>query len=237
MDEENEKILDKFFTYFSLITANENSYRTTVYKKLIDLRKKKWMIDCTDAFVEMEEILNNLQWNDIVFFTKFVVDKIQSPDSVNGFINLLWKAIIRNSQTEMIYKYARLVQGLVILNTNFRNFLMPFFKRRNETFCKIPLQYISSDISKKLAIVIHFMCYLYVINVATGEDIEIWIRPGLVQHLSMIQNAEISIVLGPKIADCDNVNVKAFFTFIEFNIKDQFSSVFKEIKGNLESLN
>jgi hypothetical protein len=78
------------------------------------------------------------------------------------------------------------------------------------------------------------MCYLYLFDVADEKNLEIWMRPNLVQHLTLMQNVDFSIKLGDKINQGSNVNLKAFLTFVELSVKEQLSSLFNDVKKNLE---
>lgn len=204
---------------------------------MLKLRKNKWKDDKNDAGL-IEEYLSRLRNDNIVEITQFIGEKIcVSVENCNEFINLLWKIMMMNPHREIIYKNARLIQGLTFIRADIRNHLMEFMSQRNKTFCSIPSQYFSNNISTKLAFIIHFMCYLYSIDVATDADLEKWIRPSLsVQHLTIAQNAELSILLGPKLIGCSNVNVKAFFTFVEFNVKDQIIKAFNDLLVDVKSL-
>lgn len=195
------------------------------------MRKNKWKIVKTGIEL-MEEILSHLEWANLVEITKLIGIQIcESDENLMEFINLLWKLVVHNTQS--LKEYARLVQGLSFINPKMQIFLFQFMTKRNKTFCSIPLQNFSPAISKKLATIIYFMCYLYVIDVATESDLEMWIRPNLVQHLTMSQNTELSIILSTKVSACSNVNVKAFFTFVEYNVKEQLLSVFNQVKNDL----
>lgn len=228
MDEENDKLLDNYFKYFSLITKRENSYRTKIYKELMMLR---WS-DRENDVVFMEKLLVQVQMKNMVEITKIIGTKINESENNNldDFINIMWKYIIVNHESEEIMKYAKLTEGLCLINENLNCALMQFMRQRNLTFCSIPLQKFSLPISKKLCSAIQFICYLYTIDVASEKDLEIWMRPNLVQHLTFMQNVDFSIKLGPKINESSNVNLKAFLTFVELNVKEHLSGIFNEVK-------
>lgn len=234
MDEENSKILDTYFKYFSLITLREDSYRTKTYKELLQLRSMQWRKEKSDV-VMLEELLMKLTVKNIAETANNIGKQIDKSDNnLNDLINLLWKFLMKNPEPDEIMKYAKLAEGLSYTQENFKSALMQFMKQRNVTFCSIPLQQFSPVISKKLSTTINFMCYLYLIDVATEKDLEMWMRPNLVQHLSLQQNTDFSIKLGPKINQSTNVNLKAFLTFVEFSVKEQLSNVFNDVKNQLK---
>lgn len=201
------------------------------------MRKNKWKDGKNDARL-IEHYLSQLRHDNIVEVCKLIGEKLGvSAENCNEFINLLWKAMMKNPHREIIYKYARLIQGLTFFSGNILKQFMEFMTLRNNTFCSIPIQNFSDAISTKLAFTIHFMCYLYAIDLATETDLIKWIRPNLVQHLSIAQNAELSILLGPKLNGCSNVNVKAFFTYVEFNVKDQFVKAFNNVLEDIITFN
>lgn len=235
MDVENIRILDTFFKYFTLITMREDSYRTKVYKELLRLRNLRWNDEKSDIDT-MEELLMQVTMKNLVEVTNIIGKKInESEKNLGEFLNLLWKFVIQNPEPEDIMKHAKLTEGLSYINENFNFALMNFMKQRNTTFCQIPLQEFSPSISKKLSTSIHFVCYLYTINVAGEKDLEVWMRPNLVQHLTLMQNVDFSIKLAPKINESSNVNLKAFLTFVELSVKEQLSSLFNDVKKNLEN--
>lgn len=234
MDSENEKILDNFFNYFSLVTLKEESYRTKIYKELMHLRSVKWCVEKKDVLL-MEELLTQLQMKNIIEITKSLSKMVvESESNLKEFVILLWKFVIQNPETDDIMKHAKLAQGLSYITEDFKGALLQFIKQRNSTFCSIPLQEFSPSISKKLSATIHFMCYLYLIDVASENDLEMWMRPNLVQHLTLLQNVDFSIKLGPKINESTNVNLKAFLTFVELSVKEQLSSIFNDVKKTLK---
>lgn len=234
MDVENIQILDTFFKYFTLVALREDSYRTKIYKELLRLRANKWNDEKSDIDL-MEENLSQVTMKNLVEITKNIGKQInEKENNLPEFINLLWKFVIQNPEPEEIMKHAKLTEGLSYINDNFTCAFMNFMKQRNSTFCLIPLQEFSPAISKKLATAIHFMCYLYTCDVAGEKDLEIWMRPNLVQHLSLMQNVDFSIKLGPKINESSNLNLKAFLIFVELSVKEQLSSIFNDVKKNLE---
>lgn len=234
VDNENDKVLENFFTYFSLISASESTYRTTIYKELIDLRKNKWKVQKQDV-IQMNEYLKQLRRDNLIEVTKLIGEMFKNSDeNIKEFIDLLWKSLMMMKyHPDLIHRNARLVQGLTYLNASFNPIFIDFMVQRNKTFCLIPLQDFSSNISTKLSTIIHFMCYLYAIDIVKEDHLEIWIRPSLVQHLNVDQNSELSIILGPKVINSLNVNVKAFYTFLEFNVKEQLAKAFDDVNKKL----
>lgn len=236
MDSENILVLNSFFKYFELIVMREDSYRTKIYKELLHLRSMKWNNE-NEVVNVMEELLQHITMKNLVETTNIIVKKINDEKSLNEFINSLWKFVIRNPEPDDIMKYAKLSQGLSYSIQKFNSALMNFMRQRNTTFCLIPIQEFSPSISKKLCTAIHFMCYLFSIDVAGEKDLEMWMRPNLVQHLTLMQNVDFSIKLGPKISEGTNVNLKAFLTFVELSIKEQHLGLYTDVKKNLQALN
>lgn len=239
IDGESILLLDKFFLYFDHIAKNENSYRSSVYKNLIELRFNKWKVVEGEKEMELiKELLAKLNENNLMQISLIFCGLVcKSAEIFNIFNKLLWKFILMNP--EMILKYAKLANAISTTYQKFRSSFMTFLNQRNDTFNKLMLQGkegFTDSVRNKLGTVILFVGYLYALNFATENELSLWMLPNFTNHLSMEESTELSIIVGSKINESDNNELKGFLGIVEFNTRQNMLATLKSVKSDLAEL-
>jgi hypothetical protein len=237
IDDESVLILDKFFLFFNQVAETESSYRSNIYKELIKLRTNNWVLLEEEQDIEMiENLLRKLGDKNFTQIALIISGLIyKSAEVFKSFLNMLWKFIIMNP--EFILKYAKLVRAISCNFQRFEAAFMAFLDQRNKTFRVLASgEKLTTDIKTKLSTVTRFVAYCYALDCASENDFLIWLRPNFFQHFPVQDKTEIQVIVGPKVSESSNNELKGFLGLIEYQTRENIFSTLESVKTILMDL-
>lgn len=231
IEKENPEKMDELFQTIKRLDkkALELSYRSSIYKQLIELRKNDWL-ESGDVHNSYDDKLFDEASN---FPTSPNVEHYEEIiwEHHEDFVRQIWDRIIHNSsQVKFIAKQCEKVIRQQETK-KFHDYLIEFFKCRAMNFASVNLQEYSIATRNQIENVMLFICEFYLLDIATDADMESLLKPAEKMEFQTIN--KLVAVINPKIGKSSNSRLKAYVTSLETIAHQQFMAFLRRTKEEI----
>lgn len=237
------EILEPYFKKFEAIIEKEVSYRSSVFKSLIELQKKNWNQkenkDSQDSL--SNEASNSEEFNftmkKLETITNMSIEAVNKSDEKrNEFAQLIMKCMLMRPGKEAVY--AELCNQMRLKSQQDRSFtdvILDYFRSRIFTFNSLKKEEFTETVRSRLAIVMIFIGELYQRDFMSDEDFEVLIKPA--KHLSFDSLSKLVSIIASKINEGNNVRLMALLITFEDISHERVMDFWKELKDDIVEIN
>lgn len=239
----NKSTLSRYFTFFEVVVNNENSYRSFMYGKLLELRNNNWIVpeEKTEQKAKQAEMTINLNDLSDAEMMKTTVKNLKKHLTTSKRVKELIKAILQWSQVDhsSILNCAKFFKELVEVSpepdVTFGEILSRSLQSEFEKFNRKHNLDQADKIS--FANLIIFAGELYREDIFSDEDLHTWLLARQVNQVSLEHLAHLSLIISPKIQKQGSKHLKTVLGMMENIIHDVTMEVCVRIKSDLSDLN
>lgn len=235
IENKNKHFLTRYYTIFESVVNNEESARSFIYSKLIELRNNKWIEgsskakltielkdfgDCKKMETVIESMKRHLKTSNIV--RQFIA-------AVLNFSLVDHKSIQNCAQFFINFQEITLESDVTfneILNRSVQSELEKFNRK----------QTLNRDEKKLFASLLTLTGELYREDIVSDEDLHTCLLARQVNQISLDELAHLSLIISPKIQQKGSKHLKTVLGMLENIIHDVTMDVCMEIKTDLIDL-
>lgn len=230
--------LSRYFTFFEVVVNNENSYRSFIYGKLLELRKNNWVVmEDKSKQTQLTINMNELGDRKVVEATvASLKQNLKTANQIKKFIEAMFNHL--PTDHSKILNCAKLFKELAEMSpepdATFSEILMRSLQFEFEKFStKHNLN--QSDKSSFASLII-LAGELYREDIFSDEDLHTWLLARQVSQVSLEQLTHLSLIITNKIQSHGSKHLKTVLGILENVIHDVTIEICTEIKSNLSDL-
>jgi hypothetical protein len=241
-------LLSRYFTFFDVVVNNENSYRSSTYGKLIEMRNNNWIVmeekkevkEVKEEKVKQSEMKINFKDLSDIKVMETTVTNLKQHLKTSKQITELIKAILSLSLSDhcSILNCAKLFKQLIEISQEvdltFSEILMRSLQSEFEKFSR--KQNLDQSEKNSFANLINLAGELYREDIFSDEDLHTWLLAKQVNQVSLEHLAHLTLIISPKIQKQGSKHLKTVLGMVENIIHECYMEACFDIKKDLTDL-